>query len=74
MSNQISNQMSNQISNQMSNQISNQMSNEISNQISCIREFIRSKNCALNNYFWCTFKEVIMKVNKVIPENLVAVR
>ena len=41
---------------------------------SCLyKEFIRSKNYALNNFWW-NFTEVIMKANKVIPENLVAVR
>ena len=39
---------------------------------SCYREFIRSKNYALNNLWWNCAK-VIMKADKVIPENLVAV-
>ena len=34
---------------------------------SCYREFTRSKNYALNNFWW-NFTKVIMKVNKVIPE------
>ena len=38
-----------------------------------IREFVGSKNSALNN-FSLNFTEVIMNANKVIPENLVAVR
>ena len=40
---------------------------------SCYIEFIRTKNYALNNFWW-NFTEMLMKVNKVIPENLVAVR
>ena len=46
--------------------------NVVLSRVDNYREFIRSKDYALNNLQ--NFTEVIMKANKVIPENLIAVR